>query len=421
MKFKKKTAMLVSFTVGTLLLATTALADIASKSGYDQLKDSIKMTAEQTTDKYDSFTLDFSMAVKDNGKTLMSQNETIKHDRKMGASENISSGIDFDGEKRSNQIYSDKSTIIRLNASDPTYYVTEFTKERTDNSFDKDPFKEDEAADVEKIVDAVVGSLKDHVVVTENPDGSKALTGSLTEVQIPSLVNAVASFQLKQEFNGNNYNNRKSLPHLTKDIFVKEVTGSAKVNPDGVMESILGSAVLSGKDDQGEAHDITVEALFTLSDVNSTKVTKPDLTGKNVIKDIARYADSEMSNPEKFIGKFKNEIIIEKDGKFVKVGERYLDITQIDSKSAAGRYYTEFKPGFEEYAASTSKFEFSAQFEKDQAGNASFEGTTPSGEKVRGNIYINGYEGRVNLNIDNLNSSLGNGMMFDSTFIPDID
>lgn len=420
MKFKKKTAMLASFTVGTLLLATTALADIASKSGYEELKDSIKVTAEQATEKYDSFTLDFSMAIKDNGKTLMNENETTKYDRKLRATENISSGMNFDGEKRSNQNYSDKNTIIRLNAGDQTYYVTEFTKERTDDSFEKDPFKEDEAADVEKIIDAVVGSLKDHVVVTENSDGSKAITGSLTEVQIPSLVNAVASFQLKQEFNGNNYDDREKLPHLTKDIFVKEVQGSAKVNPEGAMESILGSAVLSGKDEQGDVHEITIEALFTLSDVNSTKVTKPDLTGKKVVKDIARYADSELTNPEKFIGKFKNDIIIEKDGKFVKIGERFLDITQIDDKKVAGKYYTEYKQGFEEYAGAMSNFEFEAPFEKEQKMSASFEGTTPSSDKVKGHIYLSEYEGRVDFNIDNVNS-FGSGMMFDSSFRPDLD
>ena len=38
MKFKKKTVMLVSFALGTLLVATTALADIANKSGYDQFE-----------------------------------------------------------------------------------------------------------------------------------------------------------------------------------------------------------------------------------------------------------------------------------------------------------------------------------------------------------------------------------------------
>ncbi|MCO1602867.1 hypothetical protein [Desulfosporosinus nitroreducens] len=421
MKFKKKSVMLVSFTVGTLLLATTALADIASKSGYDELKGAIKLTTEQASEKFDSFTLDYSMALKDNGKTLESSNETLKVDRTKDASENISSGLSLNGDKRSSQSYSDKTTMIRVSENDPTYYVTEFTKERKDDPF-TNPFKEDEAADVEKIVDAIVGSLKDHVVVTENTDGSKAITGSLTEVQIPSLVNAVASFQLKQEFNNQNSNqNNSKMPRLTKDVFVKEVKGSAKVNADGVMESILGTAVLSGKDEQGTVHDISLEALVKVTGINTTTVTKPDLTGKKVVKDIARYGDAEMSNPEKFVGKFKNDIIIEKDSKFVKVGERFVDITQIDGKSVEGRYYSEFKPGFEEYATSLSSFKFEAKFEQEQKTSANFEGTNDSGDKVRGHIYLSEYEGQVNFNIDNFNGSFGRGLMFNSSFSPVLD
>ncbi|MCO5387259.1 MAG: hypothetical protein NHB14_17530 [Desulfosporosinus sp.] len=421
MKFKKKSVMLVSFTVGTLLLATTALADIASKSGYDELKGAIKLTTEQASEKFDSFTLDYSMALKDNGKTLESSNETLKVDRTKSASENISSGLSLNGDKRSSQSYSDKTTMIRVSESDPTYYVTEFPKERKDEAF-TNPFKEEEAADIEKIVDAIVGSLRDHVVVTENPDGSKAITGSLTEVQIPSLVNAVASFQLKQEFNNQNSNqNNSKMPRLTKDVFVKEVKGSAKVNADGVMESILGTAVLSGKDEQGTVHEISLEALVKVMDINTTTVTKPDLTGKKVVKDIARYGDAEMSNPEKFVGKFKNDIIIEKDSKFVKVGERFVDITQIDGKSVTGRYYVEYKPEFKEYATSLSNFKFEAKFEQEQKTNANFEGINDSGDKVRGHIYLSEYEGQVNFNIDNFNGSFGSGLMSNSSFSPVLD
>lgn len=410
--------MLVSFTLGTLLLATTALADIVSKSGYDELKDGLKVTADQCSEKFDSFTLDFSMEIKDNGKTLMSANETTKFDKTKGAHENLSSNFDLKGYNNTSQTYSDNTTVIRVSESDPTYYVTEYTKERDNDSYAfTNPFKEEEAADLEKIADAIVGSLKDHVVVTQNADGSKRLAGSLTAVQIPSLVNAVASFSLKQEFNGN----QNKMPHLIKDVFVKEVKGTAEVNPEGVMESILGTAVLSGQDEQGKVHDISVEILVTVTDINSTTVTKPDLTGKKVVKNIARdYSGSEISNPEKFVGKFKNNIVIEKNGKFVKIGERFLNITQMDNKKVVGRYYEEYKQGYEEYSSGLSPFNFEAVFEKDQRGSANFEYTTESGGKGQGNIYLSDYEGKVNFHINNMNSFEG-GLMSDSSFIPDLD
>lgn len=418
MKFKKKTAMLVSFTLGTLLVATTALADIANKSGYDQLKDSLKVTAEQTSEKFASYTMDFSMALKDNGKTLMTENETSKYDRSEDAAENISSGESLRGDKRNSQYYSDKTTDIRVSEGDPTYYVTDYTKESKDDAFSNsfsNPFKEDQAADIEKIADAIVGSLKDHVVVTENADGSKDLKGSLSEVQIPSLVNAVASYTLKQEFNNGNRDN--NMPHLTKDVFVKEIKGTAKVNKDGVMESILGTAMLSGKDDKGTVHDVTVEILAKLSGINNTKVTKPDLTGKKVVTNIARNQKSgfEISNPEKFIGKFSNDILIEKDNKFVKVGERFIDITQFDNKTIAGKYYEVYKPGFEEYATTQRDFKFNAQ-KPDEKNRSDFEITTESGSK--GNLYPDQYAGKIQFHLNN--SSMG-GLLYDSTFSPDLD
>ena len=414
MKFKKKTAMLVSFTLGTLLLATTALADIANKSGYDQLKDALKLTAEQTNQKFDNFTMDISFALKDNGKTLETSNTTQKYDRIKSASENINSMSSVGGNQNgaTYHSYSDKTSMISWQASDPTYNVMEFTKGRNDVLF-PNPFKQDNAGDFEKIADAVVGSLKDQVVVTENPDGSKGLAGSLTEVQIPTLVNAVASLQLKQQFNGNQPN----MPHLTKDVFVKEVKGTAKLNKDGVMESILGTAVLSGKDDKGTDHDVTVEILAKLSGINSTTVTKPDLTGKKVVKSIAQDGNSgfEISNPEKFVGKFKNDIIIEKDKKFVKVGERFIDITQIDNQTAAGRYYEVYKPGFEEYATPQRDFKFDAK-KSAQKGNPSYDFTTESVNK--GNIYFDQNGGKINFNMNTMSSN--GGIQFDSMFSPDL-
>ena len=411
MKVKKKTAMLLSFTLGTLLLATTALADIVNKSGYDQLKDALKVTAQQSTEKFNSFTMDGSMVMKDNGKTLMNDNVILKFDRSKSASESLSSGENLRGDKNNSQSYTDKTTFINVRNGDPIYYVTEFTKERKEELF-PNPFKGNSADDIEKIADAVVGSLKDHVVVTENPDGSKALAGSLDEVQIPSLVNAVASFQLKQQFNGNQDN----LPHLTKDIFVKEVKGTAKINKDGVMESILGTAVLSGKDDQGTVHDVTVEILAKLSEINSTTVTKPDLTGKKVVKNIEnRNSGSEITNPEKFVGKFKNNILIEKDGKFVKVGERFIDITQIDNKTVVGRYYEVYKPGFKEYAATKRDFKIDAK-KSEQKNSSGFDYTTESGSK--GNFFINEHDGKIYLN--GSTSSVG-GLIFDSVFSPDLE
>jgi len=73
MKLKKKTAMLLSFTVGTLMFASTAMAEVMSKSGYEQLKDSIKYSAESLTSDLKSYTLDMSLTLKADGTVIASE------------------------------------------------------------------------------------------------------------------------------------------------------------------------------------------------------------------------------------------------------------------------------------------------------------------------------------------------------------
>jgi hypothetical protein len=379
MKISKKTAMLASFAVGALLFATTALADIASKSGYDQLKDSIKATAEKRTNGFDSYTFDFSTAVKDNGKILSAQSEVKKFDISKNATESTSDGEDQIGGKYGNYYYNDSTGSITKNSKDPNYYVTEFAK-GANLAARTNPFKEPRVEDMERIADALIGSLKDQVVVTEKPDGSKELSGSLSEVQIPPLVNAVSSFLFKQRFGSNN----QEMPKLTQDIFVKTVKGKAVVNKDGVMESLIANAVLSGKDEKDQVHELTVDLVFKLTGVNSTTVTKPDLTGKTVVKLENQKQGAEISNPQKFVGKWKNDIVIEKDGKYIKIGERIIDIAHLDTKTVAGRYHEEYKPGFEEYASGANDFSFDSSIQ--EYLSAAIEYDTKAGAKGHGKI-----------------------------------
>lgn len=409
MKFKKKTAMILSFAVGTLMFATTAMAEVVSKSGYDQLKDSLKYTAESCTTKLSNYTADVSFVVKDNGTLIYSENSLNKYDPSKKAMENASTRVEG-STKKENYYYSDKNGFINKNSDQNVYYVSEYTSPREEVRSFENPFKQKEAGDVERIADALVGNLKDSVVVTQNPDGSKELSGSLSEAQIPSLVNAVVSLQSKNTF-GNRSNNENNMPKITKDIFVKEVKGKMITGKDGLIQSVLGTGVLSGKDESGKEHNITFELLVKITGVNSTTVKKPDLSGKKVEKSIERDY-SKLSNPSKYIGKYKTDILIEKDDKFQKIGERIVDIEKIDSKSVSGSYHEEYAKGYEEYAANKKDLKFSAPFEKDQF-NAPFTATNSSGANVKGNLSINPNSAKVYFNI---NESMNGNLMYDGEY-----
>ncbi|MBC2581402.1 hypothetical protein [Clostridium sp. DJ247] len=408
MKFKKKTAMILSFAVGTVMFATTAMAEVVSKSGYDQVKDSLKYTAESCTTKLSSYTADISFVIKDNGTVVSSQSSLNKFDVKNQAQENTSTNMEG-STKREMYHYEDKNGFITHNNEQNVYYVNEYTSPREISSF-KNPFKEKQASDIERIADAVVGNLKDSVVVTQNPDGSKELYGSLSEAQIPALVNAAVSLQCKNTF-GNRPNTENNMPKITQDIFVKEVKGTMVINKDGLIQSILGTGVLSGKDDDSKEHNLTFELLIKITDVNSTTVKKPDLSGKKVEKSIQKDY-SKLSNPEKYIGKYKTDILIEKEGKFQKIGERFIDIEQIDDKSISGKYHEEYAKGYEDYSTNKKEFSFSGKFDKDPF-NVPFSGTSSSDNGVKGNLSIPPNSAKIYFNI---NENRNGNLLFDDQY-----
>lgn len=417
MKAQKKTAMLISFALGSLIFATTAMADITSKSGYEQFKDSIKITAEKCSSMFDSYTLDVSFVLKDNGNNLASENTINKLSRSNKTHETTSIHESLSRGKNTQQTYFDPMTRISQNSGDPTYYVTEFSEPQKDYSFNN-PFKEERAEDAEKVADAIIGSLKDQVILSDNADGSKDFKGSLNEVQIPTLVNAIASFQLKQNFNGNN----PDTPSLAKDIFVKEVKGSAHVNPEGFLENILGTATIVGKDSQGKEHEITIEVLAKLSEVNTTVVNKPDLTGQKVSKQVVKNQDGlhKISNYNKFVGKYSNPIITEKDGKYLKIGKRVLEINQVDETHFVGKYYEEYKAGNGVSSGKSQSFSFDAVFnsgEKNDPRGLHFETTGESGGKIIGNIHLEENLGKIYFDFNRIQGDF----TYDSSFSPDLD
>ncbi len=409
MKFNKKTTTIISFALGTIMFTTTAIAQVITKSGYDQLKDSVKYTAESCTTRLSSYTMDSSVILKDNATVIYSQNTLDKVDVKNGAKENVSTKMEGSKETE-NYSYSDKKSSIYKNSEQNVYYISDFATTR-ENITTKNPFKEKEAGDMEKIVDALVGNLKEAVVVTENSDGTKTLSGSLSESQIPALINAVVSLQSKSQLGYSN-NNESNMPKITKDVFVKEVKGNMVTTKEGFIQTVLGSGVVSGKDEKNAEHKLTFELLVKFSNINSTKVNKPDLSGKKVEKNIEQDY-SKLTNAEKYIGKYKTDILIDKGESFVKIGEEILDVTAIDDKGISGRHYVEYAKGYEEYATDKDDFKFDAKFDENNKLNASFNGVGTLNNEIKGNVSIDARSAKIYFNLD---GSRSGNVIFDGQF-----
>ena len=292
--------------------------------------------------------------------------------------------------------------------------------EREVNSNEKDknhsvlenPFKEDKAADIEKIADAVVWNLKDSVTVTEKQDGTKEISGSLNNTQIPTLINALTSFKFKSSY-GNIISSENVMPKLTKNIFVDSIKGNMTTDKNGLVKTILASGTLNGIDKNGVEHQLSLEFLIKLQNINSTEVIKPDLSKEKVVKNIEKDY-SKLSNPEKYIGKYTSDIIIEDDDKFKKIGEAFLNIESIDNKTIKGSYSKQYLEGYENYANDNESIKFTGTLGQNQDNfSGKFTGTTEADKKVSGFIYIRPNEPSLNFNID---GDVNSNVLLDDTY-----
>ncbi|TVY07364.1 hypothetical protein [Paenibacillus cremeus] len=397
MKWSKKTITTLSFTIGACLFVSTAFADTLLGSGYDQLKSSAKTTAAQMETGLNNYTLEALFSLKDNNQVLQQATSIQKIDTIKKASEETSSDQNSNGVTTSRYTYSDPKMSIYKSGRDDIYYVSEYPNDvgRTGMAAFQNPFDKSGAAEVEKIVDAVVGNLKDYVQAEEKPDGSKSYSGSLSAAQVPAVVNAVSSFGIKQMINDQLRSERNTnLPEITSDIFVKKVTGTAVETKAGILENVTGDVTLTGKDKSGAEHDLTLKVVLKLSDIGTTKVMQPDLSNaksEKVVKTTNGFSS-------KNVGTYKNDIIEEKNGKIVKIGERTLVITSVDNGKITGSYAETVKPGFEADYPDRDQFTFEYTDNNSQS-LSTFTYTNAKGEKLNGRLNQGGL-GRMYLDLN---------------------
>ncbi len=394
MKLNKKAMTILSFAIGTSIFVGTAFADMTLGSGYDRLKSAIKTTTSQMEQDLNNYTIESLITLKDNDQILMQTTSVIKNDIENQTSESSEVTQQSNGEMKSRYSYSDQKRSIWKNGTDNKYYVTEFTDNSGERKIFTDPFKEEEMPEIEKIVDAVVGNLKDSVQVEEKPDGGRIYSGSLSEMQVPALVNAVTSFATKQIIQDQRRMERDSnIPQMDSNIFVKKIYGHAAENEAGLLESVTGEVILSGTDKNGVQHDITLSAVIKLSDIGTTKVAMPDLSGTDV--EIVNHTNGFTS---KHVGTYKNNIVIEKNGEFVKIGERTLEIISVEKDKVSGRYYETVKP---EYASEYPEpYDFTFEYTPDNTNPFSFFTYTNSkGEQENGQLHPAG-QGQVYLELN---------------------
>ena len=88
-KWNKNTKIMAAFCLGAVLFATSAFAEVRTKTGYEQFKDAVKETMTAMVD-YDSFTTSTMVTITHNDRVLLQVEDIQKQDNREGTSESSS-------------------------------------------------------------------------------------------------------------------------------------------------------------------------------------------------------------------------------------------------------------------------------------------------------------------------------------------
>lgn len=363
-KINRKVAVILAFCIGFAIFATTAFADVSTKTGYEQFKSTVKDTLAKISNTTDSYTTDQTMTFSEDGKFTSSNENITKKDNKNQISETTTINKNNSNGDSTYYSYNDKEKQITKNSGtlDDTYYVykhaaNSITTSSTSNMF-LNPFTQ-----AEGIIDALVMTLnlQDCITVIDNSDNTKTLTSSLSDGQVPMLVNAITSYLFKQSYNtsaqmasirlsqgvssgisqklANSNASPLNLLKLKNDVYIKNVSLNISIDKNNVISNLSGSCTVSGKDEQNLVHLITTDFVIKISNIDKTVITAPDLTDKKVVENQDGYVGKQPELSTAFIGKYHSDITTLKDGNYVKTGDRYLEITYIKGTTLRGTYY----------------------------------------------------------------------------------
>ncbi|MBU3108043.1 hypothetical protein [Clostridium gasigenes] len=276
---KKTITMLTSLTVGGTLLFGTVMASATQLSSYETYKTSIKDTIAVKNE-----TADITASVTDNGTELVSLTESLKRNETTGDISNVAT-TNISGVAKTIASYTQDGKDIRSTNVENEYTVRD-NKDKKDGEEIANPQM---VKGMEVVIDTLVGTMKDNVVVNDNSDGTKNVTLNLKNTEITPLVNAVASMALSGGSDMAMHNEKSELgsikdiaPKLVSDIKVESVDSSAVIDNNNVISKEVAKVVLSGKDADGKEHKIVVDINLNLSKIGSTTPDKLDLAGKQI-------------------------------------------------------------------------------------------------------------------------------------------
>lgn len=281
---KKSVIATIAAASGAVIFASAAIANYTTANGYEVVKDS--MIGLFGTENY---TLDFEMSVDAGEEYVLSVGTHIEMDdpnKCCYMNDTTSTKLPgVDGSDSFKRWYKDNLTIYQSDDRQPEGYTTEFidsSMTNYTNMFSDKIFGDaDTTAKVlhfmEVALDTAAGDLKNNFIYTGTEDGVKTYNLSLDAIQIPELLNAgLSAFTSVAADENEEFENVPEEEQWVADIvtmdnvYTDSISGVFTVNEDNSFNSGEVSAVITGKDRNGETHYLTFRMKMGMSDVGST-------------------------------------------------------------------------------------------------------------------------------------------------------
>ncbi|UFJ39415.1 hypothetical protein LOK74_15225 [Brevibacillus humidisoli] len=142
---------------------------------------------------------------------------------------------------------------------------------------------------VEQVFDALMGHMRELATVERETDGGQQAALHLSGSQIPEVVHALGTLIASKVADGERWDHGKAtfdmkanLPKLTENIKVEAINLDAQISPDNLLEQQTAEINITGTDDSGKHHRLSIQLQADFSDYDQTVPEQIDLTGKKI-------------------------------------------------------------------------------------------------------------------------------------------
>lgn len=283
---KKNTLMLTAVLVAGLSLFTVAtVAAGTTNVGYEKIKDIM-----EEVEHSQSGSGAVEITITDNGTEIFAVDASGQLDES-GEEAYGAAVIKSNDTTKELEVYKVDDAVYIIDNTDGGNYKMMHTDDYDDayeGNYHQDKDRQMTAVE-EELLDYMVGDLKDNFEVVTHSDASESISFSMESSEVPTLVNLMlkagtAVDHRMSDRDGMDFTNypfmsgidHKDLPDLVEDIKIEALTMQSELDSDNEMTSFNMTLALSGKDVDGEYHEMVVE-VATTRDPNEQEVKHLDV------------------------------------------------------------------------------------------------------------------------------------------------